>query len=417
MRRHLIIGGGISGLMTAEALVRKFPEDRDLEIEIFEAQKWGGMIQSQQTPFGLVEKAANGFLSSQQLYKLELSVKLPSIGTRATARKRYIRMDQLRRWPLSFFESLWTLVSLIRAKLSGTLPPRSHENLIQWGRRCFGRAFTEKILRVAVQGIYASSGDSLSATLVTGRFFRPSPKGKKLPGQPKGLRSFPKGMQSLPEAIRSRLQKDSRVQWHEREVLASEIQNFQNLPEVASIWVATKAPEAAQLLTQAEPELAKLLRRVPQVPVVSVTLFFERNQNDPEGFGYLNHPDLGRDTLGVLWNDQIFPNRSDFRSETWILRGEGPHRLLQQTDFGLRDYILKEREELQPGGTSRLKHFEITRWPLGLPHYSMELEEIQEHFHRDWGKVRLVGNYVRGIGLTQIAEWIQFRVDNLKDEI
>ncbi len=57
---------------------------------------------------------------------------------------------------------------------------------------------------------------------------------------------------------------------------------------------------------------------MPLTSLVSATAFFSPHPQDLHGFGVLFPRDSGVSALGVLFNADIFPNRSTLRSETWI---------------------------------------------------------------------------------------------------
>lgn len=409
MSYHVVIGGGFSGLYTAWCLSQKGEN-----VRIFEAHSWGGMIQTKMTAYGLVESAANGFLSSFNLYTLGQQLGLQMIRPRAAAKARYLRgAHGFKRWPLSFSESLELFFRYLRSRVTGALAPRPQETVFDWGLRCLGKTASEKILRPGVQGIYACPAEDLSAILVLGRFFA-AHRVPKRHAPIRGLVSFAQGMSELTEALGHSLQKDPKVELHLQPVTSFQVQQWSRDPEVKKIWIAVEAPNAARLVQDSHPKLSHLLAQVQGLPVISVTGFFATASEpgqDHRGFGFLNHPDFGEDVLGVLYNSQIFENRGDKRSETWILRGAGSHGLLQRDDSEIQAYVLRQRQALFPTA-GRALHFEIQRWPWGLPHYSLGLAQIQGEFQKDWDKVRLVGNYVKGIGLTQIADHIWSQVNS-----
>lgn len=400
---QVVIGGGFSGLYTAYALLAQGER-----VLLFEAATVGGLIQTRKTPWGLIETGANGFLASRRLLEVLADLRLDYILPKSTAKARYIHSRRgIRRWPLSPMETLITGFRFAFSFLTGRLAPRAGETVFAWGERCLGQAAATQLVLPGVQGIYATTADDLSATLILSRFLGPN-RDRVKSGAVRGTLSFAGGMTDVIEALFRRLQKNPRFVFQQRRITEKELLEFQQNPNVTRIWVATPPAVAAQLLTTVAPDLSACLQRLPTIPVLSVTAFFEKG-DDLRGFGVLNHPDLKSDVLGVLFNNEIFEGRGSLRSETWILRAAGTDRLGKLSKESLQNYLEMTRAK-HFGRRQAARHLEVQAWPQGLPHFGATLEDIQGEFQKDSGKIRLVGNYVRGIGLTRIIEFVDERI-------
>lgn len=406
---HVVIGGGFSGLYLAWRL-----RQAGVWVRVYEAGRFGGMIQTRNTAYGPVETAANGFMATASLEHLAKDLEIPLQKPKASAKARYIHSLQgFERWPLSVVSTLIFAVRVLWMMITRQFAPRPTETMTEWGERTLGRKATDRLLRPGTQGIYALPADQLSASLIAGRFFQK--KKKKHPRSKfKGTVSFPRGMGQMIEALMQRLNEDPGVDLIQKRIHADDLKTFSADPAVKMIWLAVPPTVGAKLVENLEPKLSEALAQVKRQPVVTATAFFTRDARDREGFGYLKHPELGGEVMGVLFNDRIFAGRSDeHRSETYILNGAGPSNLQQASDEDIRELIAKTRAQ-DSGRALPVLHLEIQRWPDGLPRYDRDLEKIQPEFRKEWGKIRLVGNYVAGIGLTRIMEWVDDQFEGLK---
>lgn len=402
---HVVIGGGFSGLYLAWRL-----RQAGIWVRLYEAGRFGGMIQTRATVFGPAETAANGLMANAAVVELARDLELPLLTPKPSAKARFIHSARgFERWPLSVPQTLGLALRVGWNWIRRRAAPRAGESVRDWGRRVLGDAAAEKLLRPATQGIYALPADELSATLVLGRFFEPKKKRRRR-SRVKGTVSFPRGMGQLIEALVERLNADPGVQLIQRRIGPEDLRAFAADPAVKRIWLAVPPAAGAKLVAPLEPRLAEALARVQRVPVVTATAFFSPDARDREGFGYLNHPELGSEVLGVLYSDRIFEGRADgHRAETWILKGA---RLADAPDAAIRA-LIEETRAADGGRRLPALHLEIQRWPDGLPRYDLELERIQDEFRKEWGKIRLVGNFVAGIGLTRIMEWIDGQFEGI----
>jgi oxygen-dependent protoporphyrinogen oxidase len=156
------------------------------------------------------------------------------------------------------------------------------------------------------------------------------------------------------------------------------------------------------------------------LPLVSITGFFERDRRIKPGFGILLPPRERFWSLGVLYNHVIFPGRvarEDLRSETWILGGaRRPEVSGLPMDQLLREF-LGDRRRLHgsAGGNEVPLRYVLHRWARALPYYTVELEAILAEIGRrrlENGNLRLMGNYLGGIGLTKILDRVAEEVGN-----
>ncbi len=164
---------------------------------------------------------------------------------------------------------------------------------------------------------------------------------------------------------------------------------------------------SGQLLKVRAPKIAKRMDRLESLSIVSATCFFDRSTTDINGFGCLFAPGENMNFLGVLFNSDIFPNRSDhFRSETWIGGGAKGFNILNCTDKEIMAKIRLDRERLGQGW-SKPKSMHICRWPNALPHFTGDLRRfLESDAKRELAGqgIYLHGNFMGRIGLSSIVE-------------
>jgi len=379
-----IVGAGFSGLMTAYYLVKAGHKVRILEKSGFS----GGLIQTLRNELGLVETAANGFLNCDELQSISRDIGVPLISTRKESRNRYIFMSSPRRWPLKATQTLLAAPGLLRFGFfrDKSLRPQANETLENYGKRVFGEAVTYRMLEPALRGIYAGQIQEISASLIFSKYFDPKrPRMRSTVAPEKGMSAFIRGLEAWLRIRGVDIQ-------YGRAVESRQLQH--------GLWViATPAYAASELLNVVAPEAAEKLRQVEMLPIVTATLFFEEKES-LRGFGVLFPETEKFNSLGVLFNHDIFYGRSVKQSETWILGGANNKSINEKSNEEILDVILKDRRRVFKNENKPIQHV-ITRWPQALPHYSVRLEKILSELETPLN-VHLVGNYLGQIGLSQM---------------
>ncbi len=394
--RATVIGAGFSGLITAY-----FLERAGFSVEIHErAGRPGGLLDSVESPYGLVETGANAFLNTPRIESLFRDLGIPQLPSLPTSRARLIFRDgRPRRWPLGPGASARASLFLLRYLFSrDSLRPRAGESVAQWGRRELGSEATEYLLLPALQGIYAGDGERLSASLILAALFRPRGPSPRI----RGSISARGGMATVVRSLREQLESRG-VRFHfqsEREI---------ERPANHLTVFCGSVRDAVHAFAAKDPELSHLLGKIEVLPIATTTVFYPRHRKIRPGFGCLFPKREGFSSLGVLYNSMIFPGRGDYQSETWIsggakvaASGDG------MTEAGLRAEIQADRKRLH-----RLDEAPLARqtriWPGALPHYTTELERLLPEIENllkqsSRSNLRLVGNYLGGLGLSKIAD-------------
>lgn len=396
-RKVTVVGAGFSGLVTAFYLVRE-----GFDVQVIEARpRVGGLIQTVEDDFGLVETAANGVLNTEAIEDLFRSIGVEIQPTLKASRKRFIfRRGIPQRWPLSWRASLRLLKFLFLYFVSRSwLRPRPLETVRDWGNRAIGREATDYGLEAALQGIYAGDPGKMSASLLFGRHFRLKAPRK----QPaiRGTVSALHGMGEVMTKLREYLEKKD-----VRFSLGQEFAFRESHSPRSPVVLAVSAHAASKLVAPLDPERARALAKVELLPILSATVFFQEPIENARGFGCLFPPREKRAALGVLMNNFIFPNRAKRGySETWIFGGASlvSAQTLLLNDQQVLDVIDRERRECFGSASPRL-HARITRWPAALPHYTLELESLLPALKKNRQNVYLIGNYLGEIGLSRIID-------------
>jgi len=386
-----IVGAGFSGLTLAWELSK-----RGLAVEIWEqSDHISGLISSHRDELSLRETAANALIWTPEIESLLQELELPWIPTRPEAKKRFFFRRGLKRWPLSFFESLALGIKISPAIFlrKRYFKPKDRESILDWGRRVLTEAATKFLLEPALQGIYAGDISKMSASLVLGSLFQ-----KKRAGAPRyrGSLSFEQGMGELIERLQDRLVKKG--------VIFRKQSPLESYPHGKAVVLAVSAASAAKILKTRYPDLSDRLSRVQMLPLASVTLVFGPQAHKIEGFGVLFPRGQGVRSLGVLANSMIFESRGPCYSETWLMGGAQDLSVAQLTDKDCEAIALADREKLAQTLEKPLRsHVQI--WAEALPHANQELKDFVDFFQERQSEVWLTGNYLGGLGLSKIYSW------------
>jgi protoporphyrinogen/coproporphyrinogen III oxidase len=387
MKKMSIVGGGFAGMTLAWHLAK-----RGFAVDLYEKMgRLGGMINTLQGPYGMIETAANGIMISENVNQLIQEIEADIVGMKSESKKRFIYRESPQRWPLSFFESIqlgWAvLIGLLKGKIK--FKPRASETVKQWGLRNLTEPATEFLLAPALQGIYAGDIAKMSASLIFGKMFSAGKKKRY-----RGMLSGRHGMADIVQALEKSLRKMN-VQIHLNSTV--KISELQTPSVLASGLVSSR-----ELLRELHPEVASLLDQIETAPIITITTFWDQKPTKYRGFGVLIPLRYGLKALGILRNSFIFPGRDEKHSETTIFGGPFQALISELSD---RDLVIQagaERKKIFQDEATLL-HAHVTRWPQGLPQYNLSLEKVLQELKLPEG-LYLHGNYLGGIGLTKILD-------------
>jgi oxygen-dependent protoporphyrinogen oxidase len=400
MKRVVVVGGGFTGLVTAYYLGRA-----GYQVDLYEASGHvGGLLSSERTPFGLVESAANGMIASDSVEELFRDLGVPILHPRGEyKKKRFIFRKGLRRWPLSFFETLGLAFRFLPKFLwaKSRLKPGPQESVWQWGSLHLGEAATRYLLAPALQGIYAGDITRMSAAAILGPMF----SGKKRTRY-RGTIAPVEGMGQLIQNLKTKVEAQGARIHLNTPYLCQDL----SVPHI----VCVSAAASSKVVAPVAPELAGTLAKIETLSLISATVFLENPRRKIEGFGCLVPDGFRIQSLGILSNTYIFDNRGPGYSETWILGGARSPELCQKSDQELLTLIQTDRGKLL-GEEGKVSAFRIHRWPRALPHFTVEHNTSMEKLQLP-RNLYLNGNYLGVIGLSKIVERTENLVKKLKEE-
>lgn len=391
MRAYRIVGAGFSGLTLAYYLKKENPE---AEITVVEKDAFvGGLLQSEKTSYGVVEKAANALLDNEEIRVLAQDIGVELLEAAPGIKRAFIlRKGRFKSWPLSLFETLSFIIRLVSTFISKPFID-ARMSVQQWAQLHLGKIPTLYMVDPALGGIYAAPLDELNARLIFRRFFDPESKARSR-NQKKKRKIFsiaPKGgMNELMQGLKHWLEKEG-VKFE-----LSKIEEYSEKNEHFTVFCGS--------LANAQEFFKSYLRfkeffELRMLPVTSTTIFYDKPLGY-KAFGVLYPRCEMRAFLGTLLNDQVFPSRYSRSSETWIRAKELGDR------ESLAD-IAKERTELFSRNDKPLKSV-VTCWPQALPFYDDKLEiflrEVWPEMREELKCARIYvhGNYLGKLGLSQL---------------
>jgi oxygen-dependent protoporphyrinogen oxidase len=433
-----IVGAGISGLATAQAVLARKP---DAEIIIFEAdQRIGGKVWTEISSEGyLCEGGVNGFLDKiPKTLELCDEVGVEPVPADSSAQKRYVfshgELHKLPEKPPEFLTSRLLSVPgrmrvLYELFAGGTDNP--DETLAEFGTRRLGREAFERLIDPMASGVFAGDARKMSVkscfpriqeveaeygSLIRGliKLQRKARKeGKKdTPGPGPGgtLTSFSNGMSALTDTLALRL--GSRIHTASPVAGISRNKNLYTLhmadgtdEETDVLILAVPAYAQSGILKEYEPELAGLLSGIDYPALSVVCLGYREDRITPylEGFGFLVPSGEQRSILGTIVDSNVFPGRAPeghalFRT---MVGGARKPQLAELHDDQLLDRVRADLKDIT-GLVAEPEFVRIFRHEKAIPQYvvghAARLEAIDRLLEKHPGLV-LTGNAFRGVSL------------------
>ncbi len=428
MKNIIIIGGGISGLVTLHYLRGKYALREDVSIILLEAsERLGGTIQTVTKDGFRFEAGANGFLSSKPEtlnFIKELNLTSALCTAVSESKIRYLsvqnKLHKLPSSPVSFlgFDAL-SLKDRLRVPLEMFIPKGKDEDetVFEFGKRRLGENFSNLFLDAMVSGIYGGDAKRLNLKAAFpriheieqtfGSLIRGMLKLRTSP-EPKGeLTSFQNGMsqiiQTLAERYRNFIQTSQSVQHVERNQNQFIVRTIEKTFPADEIYCCTPAFVAAKIFEHLNAELSAALLGVEYAPIAVVGFGFAKKdlKKFPEGFGYLIPSKERKKVLGVLFDSNVFPNRAP-QDSVFIRVMVGGMRHQEIATKSKDEIIAIAREEInlmvKPVAEPRAVFF--SSWPKGIPQYNTGYLQLKEKIESETTKlsgVFLVSNYLNGV--------------------
>ena len=454
--RIVIVGGGISGLATAYALMEEGRKNQtEVQCTVVERDtRWGGKILTHVKEDLLIEGGPDSFLTSKP-WAVELCRNLglqdQLIPTNAQHNRTFsFCRGALRELPQGLLafrpQRVDTLVSsgllswkgMLRMAAERFWPRRTpwptDESLGGFFRRRFGAEAFDYMIEPLVAGIYAGDADELSIEATFPRFRElereygsvikgmriaqaNAPTASRPPGEATTLFMSLRG--GLSELIRRLVQKlrdrgvclaagvgcqEIQPRTHNSSLFRVILDSGERLPADAVV-LATPAFQTARLIRAFQPETASLLDGIPYASTATISMAYptESIGSQIQGFGFVVPRKEQRPLLAATWTSLKWPGRS--RAGETLIRcyvgGRGREKVLEQEDTSLVECIRRELEAIV-GITAVPQYTEIHRWTRGMPQYVLghreRLTQV-EHLLAEWPGVYVTGAGLYGIGI------------------
>jgi len=450
-----IVGAGISGLATAQAILTREPE---AEIAVFEASaRAGGKVETEITPEGyLCEWGVNAFLDkSPRTLELCAEVGLAPLRGDESAKKRYVfsegELHKLPEKPPEFLASRllsWPGRLRVIGEIFTGAGDGGDETLEQFGIRHLGREAYEKLIDPMASGVFAGDASRLSlpscfprmrelearhGSLIRAliRLQREARRAgsKDTPGPAPGgmLTSFPEGMSALTDTLTEQLGDRIRLATPVEAVTFGSGRYTLHLADGAGEefdTVITAAPAWAQawMLRDLSPAAAGELEAIPYPPVSVICLGYDRASMGPglDGFGFLVPSRERRDILGTVVDSNVFPNRAPSGKvllRTLVGGARSPH-LAELPDEELLNRVLGNLKDIL-GVAAEPEFVRIYRHQRAIPQYLVghgeRLARIEDALAAFPGLVP-TGNAFRGVSLNDCVLNAQKTAQSLAPE-
>lgn len=453
MKRVVVIGGGITGLAAANALVERRLSPDSFEVMLLEASsRLGGTIRSEWREGFLIEHGPDSFISEKPA-AIDLSKRIGLephlIQTNSDHRRSFIVRDgrllpvpegfQLlaptRIWPFIASDIFsWSGKArmaldlfLPRAKANGD----ADESLARFVRRRLGREALERMAQPMVGGIYTADPEKLSLRATLPRFLEIEQsdrslilgmlrRSKQSPEQSKevsGARyalflSFDGGMQLLTDHLASKLEHETKLD-HKVNRLSFDGSSktwtieLQGQPALRaeSIILALPAYTSASLVREFHASLATALETIPYESTATVNLAFRRDdvRHPLNGFGFVVPFVEKRSILACTFSSVKFAGRAP---EGAVLLRAFVGGALQPEMFALDEdemltSVQNDLKELL--GVVGLPLFTtVTKWHRSMPQYHLGHLELVKQIRTLSSQLpgfELAGNAYGGAGI------------------
>ncbi|GIM04071.1 hypothetical protein Vretimale_8697 [Volvox reticuliferus] len=459
----IVVGGGLSGLVTGQGLAAQHGINNFLVTEARE--RVGGNITSMSGDGYVWEEGPNSFQPNDSMLQVAVDAGVDKdlvFGDPKAPRFVYWQ-NKLRPVPSGPDALTFDLMSIpgkIRAGLgaigliNGTMP-NLEESVEQFIRRNLGDEVFERLIEPFCSGVYAGDPSKLSmkaafyriwilekngGSLVGGalKLFQerrknpPPPRDPRLPPKPKGqtVGSFRLGLKMLPEAIERRIKDQVRVNWklvslnRDGDRYSLVYDTPEGRVQCYSRAVALTAPSyvVADLIKNEVPAAAEALSSFDYPPVGAVTLSYPMEairddrkdaQGNVPGFGQLHPRSQGVTTLGTIYSSSLFPGRAPPGHMLLLnyiggatnrgILNQTQEELVAQVDKDLRLMVLKP-------DAPKPRVVGVRVWPRAIPQFNIghmeQLDKARAALDaKGWGDVFLGGNYVSGVALGKVVEY------------
>ncbi|MBV9497866.1 MAG: protoporphyrinogen oxidase [Acidobacteriaceae bacterium] len=449
----IIVGGGVSGLATANFLAT-----RGVASTLFEKNdRLGGLIKTDLVEGCRLEAGPDSFLSAKPAVT-EIAGMLGLadhiIGSNDKARRVYVVRDGKlvampkgmvmmvpAQWGPVFHSRLFSTGTKARllAEIFEKPTIRSEDVSVgQFVEEHFGKEILEYIAEPLLCGVYGGDSASLSAESVLPRFLSYEARygslikgvreeSAKTPRSGPLFSSFRNGMGELIDALASGSRSyckivHSAVTNLEQTTAGWRVAADGKTLEGAALVLACPSYITGELLANISPVLASHLSSIPYSSAILVTLVLRASEikGKLDGFGFLVPRAERRSIAAATFIHNKFPGRipPELAGIRAFIVGKEAKELLNAPESELLNLVREELRRLT-GVQGQPVFSSVYRWPDSMPQYVVGHKERQraiadclEHF----ASLYLVGNSYDGIGIPDCVHLARQAADRLSRE-
>ena len=424
----VIIGGGISGLSTANFLSKKTSDFLILEA----SDIVGGTINSSKLDGYILENGPNTVLDNNKaiqelLSDLNITEELIYPNLKKISNRYILLNDRLEKIPLTIFEFLLTPILGIYSKIkifSEILVPRhiNDTDVESFIKRRFGKEFHDNLIVPFLTGIYADTTSKMSTKNTLKKMWELEQKhGSIIIGLIKEKNKNSKAKIFTIDGGLSKITELLSKKFINQLMLNTKVSSIVKLNESYKITlnegedifcnkIISTIPSYSLKEIVFDDKLKNVLSKINYNPIDVFHFGFDRDALDIkiDGFGLLTKPQDKKSFLGVLFSSNIFEHVSINKKFliTVLAGGDRQKDLCKKSPKFLERQILNEilpllRLKSEPEFKN---HF---RWSKGIPSYSMSVTKLQKDikiFEESNKSFYIIGNFHLGVSVSDCVK-------------
>ncbi len=445
-KRVVIVGGGISGLSAAFALLEQAGKrDESLQCTVVEAQDYfGGKIVTNRQDGFVTEGGPDSFLTTKPsalalCEKLGLTSQLINTNTGNAQTFTYSK-GRLREFPQGliamvptklgplFHSGVVSWAGIVRMGADWIIPARTRtkdeETLAEFFSRRLGSEAFDRLIEPLVAGIYAGDANELSVdatfpqlvelerkhgSLIKGALTMQRARSSHKPDATARtlFTTLQGGLGDLISSLTDRLSCAGVSLRRGTNVRAVGSLDFHTPYRVEldggerldaeAVILATPAYVSANVLRSFDDEAATALDGIPYASTMTISMVFPEPDVQPQlrGYGFVVPRVENRSLIAATWSSMKWAGRAP--SGHCLIRcylgGRGREHLVDLDDAELTGRACRELESMVGIQRSPL-HVEVYRWPRAMPQYTRGHRERVQHIRQRVGRHH--GLYVTG---------------------
>ena len=432
----VIIGGGISGLSTANFLSKKTSDFLILEA----SDIVGGTINSSKVDGYILENGPNTVLDNntaiqELLSDLSITEELIYPNMKKISNRYILINDRLEKIPLTIFEFLVTPILSIYSKIkifSEILVPRhiNDTDVESFIKRRFGKEFHDNLIVPFLTGIYADTTSKMSTKNTLKKMWELEQKhGSIIIGLIKEKNKSSKGKIFTIDEGLSKITELLSKKFINQLMLNTKVLSIVKLNDSYKIIlnkgedifckkIISTIPAYSLKDIVFDDKLKNVLSKINYNPIDVFHFGFDRDalKRKIDGFGLLTKPQDRKSFLGVLFSSNIFEHVSNDKKFliTVLAGGDRQKDLCKESPKFLERQILNEiLPLLRLRSEPELKnHF---RWSKGIPSYPMSVTKLQndiKSFEETNKGFYIIGNYHLGVSVSNCIKNSKELIDN-----